>query len=251
MRNVCGVLLAICLSSAALAAELVVIESTSPDYTIGEILDAETNIVLEENVEIMLIAEDGLIISLAGPYDGALIRDEALGIPGALDALGQLVGYAETEAGDIGGVRGDASGEDFLAQEVEDHRTSPWLLHSAITGPQCVRADVEAPEFWRERNDADENLEVKRVTSGETVNIVWKAGSNTLAWPDTLPLLADEMYLLRLDDQLRSTNLLLREVPVAVGDGGAAMVAFLAAKGCLSQARKEFEQLRLNRQSRL
>ena len=69
--------------------------------------------------------------------------------------------------------------------------------------------------------------------------------------PDALPLLADEMYLLRFGDQLRSTNLLVREVPTAVGDGGVAMVAFLAAKGCFSQARKELEHLRSNGQSRL
>ena len=244
MNRVCAVLLAICLPSTTLAVELVVIESTSPDYSVGEILEADVNIVLDENAEIVLIAEDGLVISLAGPHAGPPGRDETRGVPGTLDALGQLVGYAETEAGDIGGVRGDATGEDFLAQDIDDHRTSPWLLHSAITGPQCVRAGVAAPEYWREQNDAEERLEVKRVTSGETVSIVWQAGDNSVAWPDTLPLLANEMYLLRRGDQLRSTNLLLREVPAAVGDGGVALVAFLAAKGCLSQARKEFEQLR-------
>jgi hypothetical protein len=247
MKKVCVVLLAGCLASAALAAELVVIESTSPDYIIGDILDAETNIVLAEGTEVLLIAEDGLIISLAGPYVGPPGGDETPGVSGALDALGQLVGFAETEAGDIGGVRGDASGEDFLAQEVDDNRTSPWLLHTGITGPQCVRADVEEPGYWREQNDADEPLEVKRVTSGETVTVVWQAGDNTVAWPDALPLLPDEMYLMRRGDQLRSTNLLLREVPAAVGNGGVAMVAFLAAEGCLSQARKELERLRDNR----
>ena len=52
------------------------------------------------------------------------------------------------------------------------------------------------------------------------------------------------MYLLRFDDQLRSTNLLVREVPAGVGERGIAMVAFLAAKGCLTQARLELERLR-------
>ncbi len=243
MRKVCLVLLAVCLPSAALAAEMVVLESTSPDYVVGEILDANINIVLGEDAEIMLIAEDGTIISLAGPYVGPPSRDDTLGVSGTFDALRQLVGYAEVEAGDIGGLRGDATGEDFLAQEVDDHRTSPWLLHTAITGPQCVRADVEEVRYWREQSDSDERLEVKRVTSGETVSIVWKAGDNTVARPDTLPLLADEMYLLRLGDQLRSTNLLVREVPAAVGDETVAMVAFLAAKGCISQARMELERL--------
>ncbi len=243
MRKVCLVLLAVWLPSAALAAELVVIESTSPDYVVGEILDANINIVLGEDAEMMLIAEDSTIISLAGPHVGPPSRDDTPGVSGAFDALRQLVGYAEVEAGDIAAVRGVATGEDFLVQEVDDHRTSPWLLHTAITGAQCVRADVEEVRYWREQSDSDERLEVKRVTSGETVSIFWKAGDNTVARPDTLPLLADEMYLLRLGDQLRSTNLLVREVPAAVGDDSVAMVAFLAAKGCISQARMELDRL--------
>lgn len=52
------------------------------------------------------------------------------------------------------------------------------------------------------------------------------------------------MYLLRTGDELRSTNLLVREVPAAVADHSAEMVAFLAANGCISQARMEFDRLR-------
>ena len=247
MKKVCVVLLAICLSSTALTAEVVVIESTSADYPVGEILDADMNIVLGEDVEIILIAENGMIISLAGPYAGPADNEGTPGVRDAFDALGRLVGYAETEASDIGGVRGDATGEDFLAHEVDDHRTSPWLLHTAITGPQCIRAGVEDPRYWREQHDVDQRLEVERVTSGKSVIVAWQTGDNTVAWPSTLPLLVDEMYLLRFGDQLRSTNLLVREVPAKVGDGGIAMVAFLAAKGCLSQARKELERLHENR----
>ena len=70
MKKICVVLLASCLSSIALSADVVVIESTSTDYPVGKILDADMNIVLGEDVEIMLIAEDGMIISLAGPYTG-------------------------------------------------------------------------------------------------------------------------------------------------------------------------------------
>jgi len=246
MRKVCVVPLGVCLSSLALAADLVVIESTSPDYLAGEILGAEINIVLTQDAEIMLIAEDGTIVLLSGPYVGPPTGDETEGVSGALDALGQLVGHAEADAGDIGGVRGDATAENFLAQEVDDHRTSPWLLHAAITGAQCVRAEAEENGYWREQSSSDERLEVKRVASGETVSIAWKAGDNTVAWPDALPLLADEMYLLRLGDQLRSTNLLVREVPAAVDDAGVATVAFLAAKGCISQARMELDRLRRN-----
>lgn len=243
MRTLCAALLSVCLPTVALAAELVVLESTSPTYQVANILDADKNIVLEENTQILLIAEDGTIISLAGPYSGLPRGDAASGAPGVLDVLRQIVGYAEAETADIGGVRGDAGGDDFMTRQVDDHRTSPWLLHVAITGRQCVRAGVTTPEYWREQSDTGERLTVKRVATGETATVVWKAGANTAAWPDAFPLRADEMYLLRLGDQLRSTNLLLREIPAPTGDDGRATVAFLAAKGCFLQARMELARL--------
>ena len=83
MKKICVVLLASCLSSIALSADVVVIESTSTDYPVGKILDADMNIVLGEDVEIMLIAEDGMIISLAGPYTGPADNEGTPGVRGA------------------------------------------------------------------------------------------------------------------------------------------------------------------------
>lgn len=246
MKKICVVPLAICLPSLALAAELVVIESTSVDYAAGEILDDEASIVLDQSAEVTLIAEDGTIIVLSGPYDGPPKHDETRDASDALDALSQLVGKAEADAGDIGGIRGIDTDDDFLAEDVEDHRTSPWLLHASITGAQCFKADAQDSGYWREQSHSDERLQVKRIASGETVSIPWPAGDNMLAWPDSLPLLAGEMYLLRLGEELRSTNLLLREIPAEVGNDGAALVAFLAAEGCISQARMELDRLRRN-----
>ena len=83
MKKIYVVLLASCLSSVALSADVVVIESTSTDYPVGKILDADMNIVLGEDVEIMLIAEDGMIISLAGPYTGPADNEGTPGVRGA------------------------------------------------------------------------------------------------------------------------------------------------------------------------
>lgn len=238
--------MAICLPSLALAAELVVIESTSADYAAGEILGDEARIVLDESAEVTLIAEDGTIILLSGPYDGLPKNDETRDASAALDALGQLVGKAEADAGDIGGIRGIDANDEFLADDVEDHRTSPWLLHAGITGAQCFKADAQDNGYWREQSHSDELLQVKRLASGETVVIPWPAGDNMLSWPDSLPLNAGEMYLLRRGEELRSTNLLLHEIPATVGNDGAALVAFLAAEGCISQARIELDRLLRN-----
>jgi len=232
------------LSSLSLAAELVVVESSSPDYDVGQILDSQADIVLGEKAEVMLIAEDGAIVQLSGPYAGPPAATQLDSAGGALGALGQLVGQAEADAGDFGGVRGGTLDDGFLAQEIDDRRTSPWLLHTGITGPQCVVAGADDINYWREQGAAAARMEITRVSSGENVSIRWRDGESVAAWPESLPATPDEMYLLRFDDQLRSTNLLLRQVPAAVADNGMATVAFLAANGCISQARLEFERLR-------
>jgi len=244
MRNIFAIMMASILTAVAVAAELVVIESTSPDYLVGDILDDEGDLVLDEGAKITMIAEDGMVISLEGPHVGPPALDEVPAGSSVLDALGQLVGDAETQTGDIGGVRGDAIGEEYWQQTVDDHRTSPWMLHTAITGPQCVRENSTNVECWREQNDSEGRLEIKLLTSGEVATITWQAGDNAVAWPDALPILADEMYLLRLGDELRSTNLQLRVVPATVADQSVEMVAFLAANGCISQARMEFDRIR-------
>ena len=244
MRNVCKALLVICLSPIAFASELVVLESTSPDYQAGEILDSEIQIVLDEDGDVTLIAEDGTFIHLTGPFVGVPSLDEIQDASGVLDALGRLVGSAESTAVDIGGVRGDEDRDDFLAQEVDDTRTSPWTLHTDITGAQCVIADAQEVMYWRENSGSSEELQVKHIASGNNVSVEWKAGDNTVTWPGALTLVADEMYLLRLGDELQSTTLLVREIPAAVNNEGAAIVAFLAAKGCIAQAKMEFDRLR-------
>lgn len=244
MNFVCRTLLALCLSPIVVAADLVILESTSPDYPSGEILDDTTQIELSEDGEITLIAEDGTIISLSGPFIGSPSLDAIQNVSGVLDALGRLVGTADVSATDIGGVRGDEEGDDFLARAVDDTRTSPWTLHTNITGAQCVIADAQEIRFWRENADNTEQLRVKHIGTASNNTIEWQAGNQTVTWPSGLPLVANDLYLVRLGDDLRSTTLQLREIPAAVNRDGVAVVAFLAAKGCISQARMEFDRLR-------
>lgn len=244
MRFVYKALLALCLSPIVVAADLVVLESSSPNYESGEILEDTAQIVLAENGEITLIAEDGTIISLAGPFTGNPSLDQIQNASGVLEALGRLVGTADVSAADIGGVRGDQEDEDFLVQEVDDTRTSTWMLHTEITGAQCVIADAAEVIYWRENTGSTEQLWVKQLATANKVSIEWQAGDRTVTWPSELPFVADGLYLLRLGDDLRSTTLQVREIPAGVNQDGAAIVAFLAAKGCISQARMEFDRLR-------
>ncbi len=244
MRYILALVLPGLLTVNAVAAELVVIESTSPEYRVGDIVEEGSDIVIGEGTQISLIAEDGMVISLQGPHSGPPALEATPAGSSVLDALGQLLGDAETAAEDIGGLRGDDSDDDYFRRAVDDHRTSPWMLHTAITGPQCVRENSGGLEFWREQNDNSERLLTKIVSSGETATVSWRAGDNTVAWPATLPVIAGEMYLLRSGDELRSTNLLLRAVPEAVADDSIQMVAFLAANGCIPQARMELARLR-------
>lgn len=230
-----GALLAVSVS----ATELVVIESTSPDYEPGTtITDADT-IVLAEGTSIVLISEDGIVIKLPGPFDGPLTPMNEEGGYDALRALGVLVGQAEIDARSIGGVRFGGGEYDDIdpSRDAEDSRENPWLVHTGIGGNQCLPQSRGQATYWREDATRAERLNVRNLASDESAAVAWGAGEHKLAWPGDIEMSLDEIYVLRKGDELRSVALVIRSVPDAVVDSEYATVAWLAARGCTSQAR--------------
>jgi len=228
------------------AAELVIVESSSPGYAVSQILSDTETVVLEKGTSIVLISEDGLVIEIEGPFEAQLSRGDGETSSDALAALGRLLTDAEIQARDIGGVRtGDAGFGSFDASaDVVDGRDSPWLLHAGMSGAQCLPRNAERVEYWREPNSNRERLVIERVSTGQSVELGWEAGAARTAWPRQLDLVADELYLVRPGDGVRSSAIVVHEVPEAITDNDVASVAWLAARGCVGQARLVLAALR-------
>lgn len=233
-------------SNVAFGSELVIVESTSPRYEVAQIISDADPIVLDEGTGIVLISEDGVIIGLAGPFEGPLTTDGTDEAYDALRALGVLIGQSEIEARDIGGVRYGSDDLDDVdpVRDVEDSRDSVWVLHSTMGGTQCVPADADRVSYWRENDGQSIDLNIKHLASGAATSAEWRAGDKTMPWPEDIDLVFDEVYLLRSGGELRSVALIVREVPASVTANDSATVAWLAANGCIAQARLAFAGLR-------
>jgi len=173
----------------AAAVEIAVIESTSPRYAAGQMLDAAVSITLVAGESVTVVTEDARLIKIEGPHDGP-----ASGPPpdpsAVRRALAQLIVEERPAVGGVGGVRGEGQEE-----QAADTRPDPWFVHAQRSGDQCV-VRGSSVGVWRE-NPA----------SGASAAI-------DLTGPIRLHLLEP-----------------------ALSGAGQATAAWLAAKGCIDQAR--------------
>ena len=222
-----------------MGSELVVVESSSPRYELRQIVSDAEIISLAEGSEVVLITEDGRTITISGPYDGLI--DTSVPSRGfeVFKALTRLIGISEVDSRDIGGVRGD---DDEV--RVIDHRQTPWLFHAGLSGDQCIPENHEPVAFWREDSSGEQRLTVRHLASGMNASIVWEPGENTVAWPEQLSIQLDSVYVLDWNEQIRPVGMVIRQVPAEVADIDEATVAWLAARGCTSQAQLTLAALR-------
>ena len=215
----------------ATAAEIAVVESTSPRYDAGETLDDSVPITLAAGESVTVVTEDARMIKIEGPHDGP-----ASGPPpdpsAVRRALAQLIVEERPAVGGVGGVRGEGQEE-----QRADTRPDPWLVHAQRSGDQCVLRGSSVG-VWRE-NPAGEPavVEVGVSLADSGARIRWDAGQQRTTLPVDLALTDDTIYLLRPTDSLRSVPIRLHLLEPSLAGGGQAAAAWLAAKGCIDQAR--------------
>jgi hypothetical protein len=215
----------------ARAAEIVVVQSTSPRYVAGQTLDAAAPLMIAAGESVTVVTESARLIKMDGPHNGPA-AGPAPDPSGVRRALAQLIVEERPGVGGVGGVRGDSLGE-----QAPDTRPDPWLVHAARNGDQCVVRDRPVG-VWREEAGKALVVDVGISLSERTEQIRWDAGQQRAAWPAATTLTDDTVYLLRSAASLRSVPIRLHLLdPALAGGDGLAAAAWLAAKGCIDQAR--------------
>jgi hypothetical protein len=215
-------------ATAAAAAEIVVIESNSPRFMAGQLLDDSAPIELAAGQSLLIVTEDGRAVRLDGPYAGPAVG--AAPDAGAVRrAVERLVNADEPRVGGVGAVRGDEDGASV------DTRPDPWLVHAERDGEQCAR-NGRPLELWREDTARSIAAEVEDAVSGAAATTRWDAGAHRAAWPEGMAATDGLIYLIRLDASDRSTAVRLRMLAGSVANSPLAAAAWLAAKGCTAQA---------------
>lgn len=208
-------------ASAAMAAELVVVEARNVDLKQGETVDDSKPLALKEGQQVTLIAEDGTILTLRGPYDRA---------PGG-GAGGVDVGKALEALTTKNSVRNVAGV--VRTGEATVRLPSPWLVDVSHPGTACVRPG-EKPVLWRDRGEGGgDKITVIPADRSWLASTEWPRGSATMLAPSNFPVRDGRTYLVDFGD--KPVAVTLSELsPAAVNPRMQA--AWMIEKGCVAQA---------------
>ncbi|MBK8175109.1 MAG: hypothetical protein IPK66_07550 [Rhodospirillales bacterium] len=232
----------------SLAADLVVIESTAPGLVPGQIVGTGTPITLASGTGIKVVAEDGRVQSLTGPYSGALTASPGGGgDANVVIAIARLFNTPTAETSALGTFRGAASpGGGFRGPAPDNGASSEasagsWLIDVRSPAPQCVPT-ATAPQLWRMDAVRDATLVVERAPDGNGALVRFPAGETTAAWPDGVAVETSD-YLVRETADAWANTVKLRVIPA-----GAArdieQVVWMSDNGCASQAKALLTALR-------
>ena len=208
-------------ASAATAAELAVVEVRGTTaLKAGDVVDDGQPIKLLDGQMVTLVAEDGSILTIRGPYD----QTPKGGGSGGVDVASALGALATGKAQNVAGVVRSAN--------TEVHLPSPWLVDVSHPGVACVRPG-EQPVLWRASAPGNDTLTLMPSDRSWRAQAPWPAGSPTLQAPSSFPVKDGRTYL--ADFGGKAVAVTLTQIPAKVTNPKM-QAAWMLEKGCVAQA---------------
>ena len=207
-------------ATAAMAAELVVVEVRGGvGLKQGDTVDDAKPIKLEDGQMVTLVADDGSILTLRGPYDQA-----PTGGQGGVDVASALGALTTGKAQNVAGVVRSANTEIRLP--------APWLVDVSHPGVACLRAG-EQPVLWRQSDAGSGTLTMMPADRSWRAQAPWPVGSPTMQTPNTFPIKDGRTYL--ADFGGKPVAVTLTQIPSKV-TSPRMQAAWMLEKGCVAQA---------------
>jgi len=205
-------------ASAAVAAEVVVVEARGVSLKQGDVIDDGTPLKLEDGQMVTLVADDGSILTLRGPYDQAPSGgSHGVDVASALGAL--TTGKAQNVAGVVRSANADV------------HLPGPWLVDVSHPGVACLRPG-DKPVLWR-ASDGGATLTMMPADRSWRAQTLWPTGSPTLQAPSNFPIKDGRTYL--ADFGGKPVAVTLTQIPPKVASPRM-QAAWMLEKGCVAQA---------------
>jgi hypothetical protein len=206
-------------ASAAVAAELVVVEARGISLKQGDVIDDANIVTLKDGQLLTLVAENGSILTLRGPYD----QTPASGTGGVdvASALGALT---------TGGARNVAGVVRSAAADV--HLPAPWLVDVSHPGVACLHAG-DKPVLWRASDAGSGTLTMMPADRSWRAQTQWPTGSPILQAPSNFPIKDGRTYL--ADFGGKPVAVTLTQIPPKV-KSARMQAAWMLEKGCVAQA---------------
>jgi len=209
------------------AADLVVIEATGTSLKAGQTIDGTAPLTLKEGEQVSLVAEDGNVLKLRGPYDG---------VPGSGGGSG--VGVSKALAALVSGQRSEYG---VIRSKVDTaNLPNPWVVDVTRSGKVCLRQG-ERLVFWRPDRSRDVTLTIMPVDRSWRAQAEWPQGTSELEAPSGFPLKERRTYLFSMGG--RTSALTLLGVPESLSNDHM-RAAWMLEMNCIAQTKALLSAMR-------
>jgi hypothetical protein len=230
----------LCWSGAALAEDLVVIESEgAPSLAVGAMIADGKSIELPAGAQVVMVGATGKTVSLAGPYKGVPSSGSASGDGKLMMALASLVRPKEEETSKIGAVRAVPWRTNLVKAEAD-----VMVLDAGLKETQCVvQPDPkELVMVLKPDKNRPEKVTVMSVETGAATELMWPGDRVSVRWPSTLPFEDGNTYLVDIA-QRPITQFTVKVLPKPAANK-VERAAQLMEAGCMDQAKLMVELIK-------
>ncbi|MCW5730835.1 MAG: hypothetical protein KIT20_08765 [Alphaproteobacteria bacterium] len=210
--------------------QMVVIRSSHGKPAPGELLVKGQPLTLPDGAEITIVAADGSVRTLRGPFAGPLpgpARAQDRGLIATLQSLAKEQARGQV----LGAVRGGAYSHGAI-----------YAVEGYNAGLHCVPAAGQV-EIRRQGAAASDSGSVQDSNTGAQAQMAWQPGQTLTLWPASVPLRDGAEYLIRAGKRAVPQRITLKLIPGDLGSD-AERVRWLSEAGCKSQAMRLLQALR-------
>jgi len=210
----------------AIAAEMVVVASTSPDINTGYVIEQGGDISIPSGASVTLVSPDGGVVTIEGPYTGFPGNNiNTSNETSLISSLSDLLMATEEKTVGLGAMRSTTPEPPY----------GPWAVNITATGNQCVQMDSQ-PDLWRPKTSKSTKVIIRNTTNGDEAELRWPSDIRTMKWPSEVKLIngATYSFYLKTLNSMHESSLIF--VPDAFPSDPHKAV-WMARKGCIEQAR--------------
>jgi hypothetical protein len=222
----------LCAAASAATAEMVVIESNVPTLAVGKVLAASDKVSIADKGRVVVLAPTGKMVTLQGPYSGAVPGGDAKPDGRLALALASLVQRKGEETGSVGAMR--ALGAEARIESLKN-ASDVLAIDPTAEGAVCVY-EPGAKRLARNPLSPIEKLVIHDIDSGESATVVWPKDKETAAWPAALPLKHGKSFLFEQPGRANASQVTVQFVKPEAAASDVERAAQLAEAGCDTQA---------------
>jgi hypothetical protein len=256
-------ILLISLISIAQAQDMVVIHATdSETFPKGKLLLSHTQIDLPSQTEITVVFASGGVTKVIGPYKG-FIRDPQPNHKPVLINMNHKANTPPKLVEVVAGLSHFLKNKKLIPEKdellSEEHRgpinsqelwsQELWLVDATNTRKRfyCLAPSSQVV-LWRpeKQSHSASLLQIKHKTTGKKAKVVWPAYQRTLEWPNELPVVYGDTYIVEVKPRRGSQSfkkLVLYQLPDNLPTDSHKVV-WMAGRGCILQANMLLASLR-------